>query len=252
MIFSDTCNVLTGISKVSAYPFPHAGTFECFPKEIYDLLVKKRPPWQAIAQREAEHNNKRADVGARALLDSKALHPIWKEFVAYHTSRDFYLQILDRFEFYFKEFYPHLGDMRQYKTALRYDNQTEADIYMDCQLSVNTPVKEKSTVNHAHVDHPRELFASLLYMKDPEDNAGGDLVLYKNVRPITFHNKREADLDCIRQVIKIPYSPNTYVCFVNSPISVHSVTEREVTKNPRLMVNISLEFMKSGQELFNV
>lgn len=250
-MFDSYCNVLTNISKVNAYPFPYAGTFECFPKEIYNELVKTRPSWQAIAGDKKDANNRRADISAHFLKDSDNLHPLWKQFVDYHSSHDFYLQILDRFEFYFKDFYPKLGDMRQYKTAKRYSGE-DADIYMDCQLSVNTPVKEKCTVNNPHVDHPRELFASLLYMKTEDDNAGGDLEFYKTVRPIKFHGKREADLDCIRKVMRIPYSPNAYVCFVNSPLSVHGVTEREVTSNARLMVNISLEFMKTGEELFDV
>jgi hypothetical protein len=247
--FSDTCNLLTNISKVKEFPFPYAGIFNCLPEDVYAELVAKRPPWQAIAQEHAEANNKRVDLTAFAALQSKTLAPIWLDFIRYHTSHAFYLQILDNFDFYFKQYYPHLGDMWKYKTAVRYSLE-KADIYMDCQLSINTPVKEKSTVNHPHVDNPLELWASLLYMKEPDDNAGGNLVLHKCIKPPTFHGKREADLDCTKPVLQIPYTPNTYVCFVNSPMSIHSVTEREVTDKPRLMINLSLEFMK--EPLFNV
>lgn len=246
--FSDTLNVLTNVEKVQQYPFPHTGTFDCFPADIYAELVEKRPPWNAIAYGRTEENNRRIDMPAAGLLKSERLAPIWRDFVEYHTSHDFYLQILGKFEYNFRTFYPQLKNMRDYKTGIRYE--AEADIYLDCQLSVNTPVKEKSTVNHPHVDNPLELWASLLYMKEPDDDAGGDLILHKCIRPPTFHGKREADLDCIRPVIKIPYSPNAYVCFINSPMSIHSVTERQITEKPRLMVNISLEFRE--EKLFNV
>lgn len=247
--FSDTCNVLTNISKVREYPFPHAGSFECLPQEVYAELVKTRPHWLTIAQTESEANNKRIDLCAAEILQRQTTPTIWRDFVEYHTSREFYIKILDHFDVCFKQFYPQLENMRHYKTAVRYGGK-EADIYLDCQLSINTPVKEKSTVNHPHVDNPLELFASLLYMKEPDDNAGGDLVLHKCIKSPKFHGRREADLDCIRPAMQVPYSPNSYICFINSPLSIHSVTEREVTTKPRLMVNISLEFR--GNPLFYV
>lgn len=244
--FNDTCNVLMNISKVREYPFPHAGSFSCLPDNIYDELVKTRPP---LIYDKGEYNNKRMDCNANTSLKSDTLPPLWKDFIEYHTSHAFYLKILEHFGYYFKQFYPQLKKMKDYKTAIRYSGE-EADIYLDCQMSINTPVKEKSTVNHPHVDNPLELWASLLYMKEPDDNAGGDLVLHKCIKPPTFHGRRQADLECIRPVMHIPYSPNTYVCFINSPMSIHSVTEREVTDKNRLMVNISLEFEK--EKLFNV
>lgn len=248
--FSDTCNVLSHIWTVEQFPYPHSYTSICLPNAIYQMLSDSLPPWQAIAGEKLE-NNVRKDLSACALLKSKTLAPIWKDFIEYHTSHDFYLQILDRFEKYFMEFYPQLGNLRDYKTAVRFGGE-KADIYLDCQLSINTPVTEKSTVSVPHVDSPLELFASLLYMKQPDDDAGGDLVLQKAIRSPMFHGKRRADLDCVRDYKTIPYAPNTYVCFVNSPLSIHSVTEREVTDKPRWLVNISLEFMDDAKPLFKV
>lgn len=247
--FSDTCNILSGIAGIQEFPFPFAVTKQCFPEEIYNELVKTRPSWKAIMCGREIENNKRIDMPASLLLKSDHLAPIWRDFIEYHTSRNFYLKILDKFEGYFEEFYPHLTIMRKYKTAIRYSGD-EADIYLDCQLSINTPVKEKSTVNTPHVDNPLELWASLLYMRDPEDTAGGDLVIHKCVRPPIFQGRREAEQDCIRNYARVGYQPNTFVCFVNSPISIHSVTERDITDSPRLLVNISLEFKK--EPLFDI
>lgn len=246
--FSDTLNVLSNISKVKEFPFPYAGSFGCFPEEVYNALAKTRPDWKSIVSGRPIENNRRMDIQAHNLLKGD-LHPLWRDFTEYHTSKSFYHKILDHFESYFMQYHPRLKNMRDYKTGIRFSGE-EADIYLDCQLSINTPVTEKSTVNHPHVDNPLELWASLLYMKEPDDNAGGNLVLHKCVKPPTFHPKREADLDCIRPVLQIPYSPNVYTCFVNSPMSIHSVTEREVTEKARLMVNISLEFEK--EPLFDV
>lgn len=248
MIFSDTCNVLSNISKVKEYPFPHAGSFECLPDDIYAELVKTRPP---LIYPPNTNSNKRVDCNANSSLKSGTLPPIWRDFISYHTSYDFYLKILENFGYYFKQYYPQLKKMKDYKTAIRYSGE-EADIYLDCQLSVNTPVKMKSTVNQPHLDSPLELWASLLYMKEHDDDSGGDLVLHKCVKPVKFHGKREVDLECIKPVMHIPYGPNTYIGFVNTPYSVHSVTEREITDKERLMVNITLEFENREQKLFDV
>lgn len=238
--FNDTLNVLSCTPEVVEFPFPHGISSSCLSNEIYNELAASRPPWQAIAHDYIDKNNKRVDICAFALLQSKTLASIWSDFIAYHVSHNFYGQILNKFEKYFIEFYPRLKGMRDYKTAIRHSGE-EADIYLDCQLSINTPVKDKSTVNNPHVDNPKELWAGLLYMKEDGDNAGGDLVLHKCIRAPKFNNKREADSEFIRPHKTIPYAANSFVSFINSPISIHSVTEREVTDQPRLMVNFVLE-----------
>jgi hypothetical protein len=47
----------------------------------------------------------------------------------------------------------------------------------------------------------------------------------------------------------VPYKHNTFVSFLNTPYSVHGVTQRKITEEPRLMVNITLELV--DKKLFN-
>lgn len=247
--FSDTCNVLCRIGGTEELPFPH----QCLrrnslPPNVYAELASTRPDFVLP---DAE-SNKRFDIGAVELLKHDNLPPIWRDFVEYHTSQDFYFQILDLFEQDFISFYPHLKDkMRGFKVGRRFDG-SDSDIFLDCQLSINTPVKVRGTVAPPHVDNPLSLWASLLYMKEADDDAGGDFVLHKCVRAPVFHGKRNCYPECVRPWVTIPYAANTYVCFINSPISVHSVTEREVTDKQRLMVNITLEFGRPEQQLFSL
>lgn len=236
--FSDTLNVLSGIKEVNALPFSWGMSNPCLPEDIYEELSAKRPMFDIEDNAES---NKRFDIRGYEALTRDGMPAIWCDFIKYHTSRDFYHQILDRFEGHFTEYYPTLKNMRDYKTGVRFSDD-EADIYLDCQISINTPVNVKSTVAPPHVDNPLSLWASLLYMKDNDDDAGGDLVLHQCIKSASFHGKRHAELDCIRPWKTIPYDKNTYVCFINSRQSVHSVTEREVTDKQRLMVNITLEF----------
>lgn len=248
--FSDTLNILSNLGPINEYPYPYAVTEYCLPEEVYTALAQTRPSWNVLACGRGEENNVRVDAPAFYMLQNKQLHPIWRDFIEYHTSHEFYLQILDRFGPFFREYYPHL-DLKNFRTARRYSGE-DADIYLDCQIGINTPVKKKSTVSVPHLDSPKELWAGLLYMRDPADNAGGDLVVYKCLDMPKMYSKRLIHDDGLQWVERIPYEANYLACFVNSPFSIHSVTEREITDKPRLLVNFSLEFMKEGEELFDL
>ena len=248
--FSDTLNILTNVKEVKEFPYPFAAIGDCLPDHIYKRLVETRPDWRLIAGKHADDNNKRHDLSAVRALDVNWVNPLWKQFIEYHTSRPFYIQILRKFGTYFEQFYPHLN-FNKFTTALR-GSGDNADIYMDCQISINTPVKEKSAVSGPHLDNATELWAALLYMKEPEDKAGGNLVIHKCTDIPRFYGKRKCREEQIRTYGILPYEANNMGCFMNSPFSIHSVTEREVTQSPRLFVNISLEFLKDDKALFQI
>ena len=236
-MFDDNNNILTGIQKIKEWPFPHAVVANCLPQ--YEELSANRPPWQAIAGYKAGENNKRSHVSAKHALDSSLTPAIWKEFIAYHVSADFYKQIIGRFRPFIEQFYPHLT-LDKYKPGMRFGEK--ADIYLDCQIGINTPVTAKSTVSTPHIDNFRELWAAMLYMREPDDNAGGDLVLHKCTAFPKVDEKRQVSSGTIPHTT-IPYEANTMACFMNSPFSIHAVTEREVTGKPRWIVNFVLEFV---------
>lgn len=245
--FNDTCNVLSNV-QVREFPFPHAATLECLPAELYYMLAQNRPDWKYIAEGYASQNNKRVDLPALHALASPQVADIWKDFIEYHVSHDFYLQILEKFGPYFQQYYPHLN-LRDFTTAPRY-SYAKADIYLDCQISVNTPVTEESTVSLPHLDSNQELWASLLYMKEEDDNAGGDLILHKCRGIPKMYGKRLIRNEDLIAYSKIPYKANAMACFINTPYSIHSVTRRQITEKPRLLVNMSLEFM--DRKLFDL
>ena len=54
-----------------------------------------------------------------------------------------------------------------------------SDVLLEAQISINTPVRTKSSVLGIHVDNSNKLFAGLLYLRKPEDDSvGGNLNLY--------------------------------------------------------------------------
>lgn len=211
----------------------------CLPKDLYDELVKTRLPWETIAGDKKGENNVRADFSASQAYNEPGISEIWKDFLDYHTSASFYNQILKKFGGFFLQYYPAV-DFSKFKVAPRFTTM-EGDIYLDCQMGINTPVTERGTVSKPHLDNPNSVWAALLYMKEPDDNAGGHFRVFKCRDLPIDKGERQIDERGLIENAKIFYNPNTMVCFMNSPFSVHSVTDREVTDKPRLLVNFTLE-----------
>jgi hypothetical protein len=119
-------------------------------------------------------------------------------------------------------------------------HKDDAEIVMDCQPGVNSPVTDKTSVKISHLDNPTQLYASLLYFRDDGDNSkGGDLELYKYIsEKYKFHGSRLIKDKYVEATSIVPYKKNTYVIFINSIDSIHGVTPREETKYQRRLVNI--------------
>lgn len=231
--FSDTCNVLTNLDAVSDSPFPYAATQACLPSELYKELVCARPSYEIIVGKKPKPSNSRVDMSAIAVLRNENVKSIWKDFVLYHTSHDFYLQVIKKFAKYFP-------GMEHKRTAIR-GSGNKADVYLDCQIGVNTPTKIKGTVGGPHLDAKEQIWAGLMYMRDLSDNAGGDLSIYECSGEPKMYGKRQVDRANLVERAKILYEPNTFVCFASTPRSIHGVGEREITDKPRLLVNFVME-----------
>lgn len=243
--FNDTLNILSSIGEVREYPYPYGKTYTCFPPDIYKLLADSRPSMNGL-----DKNNSRFNIFANEIINSNKIPGIWKDFTTYHTSQNFYRVILSKFGRYFNEFYPQ-HDFEKFTCGVR-NGGDRADIYLDCQISFNSPVLKKSTVSVPHLDEPHELWASLFYMREPDDSAGGDLVLHKCRQIPKMTGKRCISPNDLIDVDTIRYEANSLACFMNSAGSVHSVTEREITNKCRLFCNINLEFPNDAQELFDL
>ena len=111
---------------------------------------------------------------------------------------------------------------------------------MRIDFSMNTAVSGKpSSVRESHVDSPKKIFAGLFYMRDEKDDSlGGDLNLFKFKKKIRLHG-RSSDPFYVQQFRTVKYRPNTLVFFVNSPRSLHGVSQRFPTKHARRFLYLS-------------
>lgn len=243
--------------EVHIYPFPHCVATEALDWDDYYNLYDARPDWKFIAGNKADESNIRIDIPAIEALESTHISHIWKDFIKAHTSQEYWERWTSIFGPMVIFCYPWIEwavgkPIEKWKTAVRYSKE-EADVYLDCQIGINTPVKHESSVIGPHLDNPEELYGSILYMRDPADTSeGGDLEAYELMEKPLIYGKREIELGQDDEVFTtVDYAPNNYFGFINTPYSAHGVTPRTATTRPRQIVNINIELCSKHKRLFN-
>ncbi|HEX2580615.1 MAG TPA: hypothetical protein VHL08_01400 [Dongiaceae bacterium] len=237
-----------GPQEVRAIPFPHLVRQHALDPASYEALAAEFPAMEVVLDgRPNKGSNYAARMPAYKSLRNPRVSERWKKFMRHHTSADHWRDILRLFQSHFEETYPDLErrigrKMRDWRVAPRYESG-DFDVRLDCQFVINTPVTEKAiSVRTGHIDRPVTIFTALLYVRRPEDIAGGgDLELFAWRRPPRFLRDRGCLPEDIQVAERVAYQGNTFACFINSPLSVHGVTPREVTPAPRQYINFIVE-----------
>ena len=76
------------------------------------------------------------------------------------------------------------------KRKIRFQDDPTAQIDMDCQVGINSPVTKISTVRGLHYDIPTEVWAGLLYMRQARDTARGGHFRGRDPPPLATHPPR--------------------------------------------------------------
>jgi len=233
-------------------PFPHIVVTEALAPDYYAALASSFPDAATVAGSAEMANNRAYRMTAPKALQDPAVAPIWREFIGYHCS-DAYLRELVRFwgPAIARE-YPRFeamvgkplaetsGAMRRYSRQAQLDPANlDADVALDCQFVVNSPVRERSSVRGPHLDQPYTLFAALLYFRDPADpSEGGDLELYRaRGAGGRFDARYHVPPEAVEAFRTVRYAPNTLVMWLNTPNALHGVTPRAITETPRRYIN---------------
>lgn len=253
-------------------PFPYLVIENALPADIYERLAAGYPSESFIFENhrgklagENYEPNTRYDLSAARVVGDRTLDlGLWREFTEYHTSQEFLDEVLSKLGDVIASTHPKLISRMQKKSpngkpraGVRYfsDSREECELALDCQIGINSPVKEKPTsVRAAHLDNPVEIYAGLFYLREPGDHSeGGDLEIYAWKNP---NRKRIGPRRLIPQenvVVKdsVAYGPNTFALFINSIESIHGVTVRGVTQYPRRLVNIIAEVYPTQKRVFD-
>ena len=248
VIASRTPKLLADVkhSDIVTEPYAHYTQTDVVPASLYQELAAQFPTLATIV-------NERSDIGSneavrmtvKQVLTDRRIAPLWREFFEYHTSADYWRDVTRLFAAHFRREFPGLEDrvgraFEDWRVVPR-GYAGEAEVRLDCQFVMNTPVKRKSSVKTAHIDLCDKIFSALYYMRDPRDQSdGGDLDIYDWRREPRFVKHRALTRD-VEVVKTVPYRANAYLCFVNSPQAVHGVSPRDTTDVPRRYINFIAE-----------
>ena len=243
-------NVLQNFDHQKHYyddPFPHVIIEDALPEDLYQILLKDFPQQELINPNyKRDHNTWRLSQYEKEFSTLKPSQE-WQEFHAYHSSQAFYDQLMKIFEPFIREYYPIIAEelLTTPVKSRQKSNLGKHTIYTDTQFVLNQP--SDVTSRTTHVDNPREIYASLYYLRDSQDlSTGGDLVLYHPTQEyhqtdIKKKNSRQLKLTLVEPMKTIPYRGNTYALFLSIRESPHGVTPRVDAQHNRLSINIIAE-----------
>lgn len=242
-------SLLQKCTRVIETPFPHVIIENALSDDLYRELYDSLPTWQQIIPRGKHNkNNVRGNLFYRDIINED--YPqIWKDFLAYHVSKKFFSEFVYWFGPCIKEQLPlvekYYGPLE--KISVRVKSKNKVSFCQDAMISSTTPVTEISAVRRQHIDGLNKLSAGLFYMKDPDDNAGGNLELYECEGKGTFVRNVYSNINypIMKKVAEVKYSANTFVMLLNTRKSVHAVSPRQPTIKARTFVNLHSQFDKN-------
>jgi hypothetical protein len=226
-------------------PYAHFTRGNMVSEAAYAALEADFPNLDMILNGRAAGSNQAVRMTVKQVLNDRRVSPLWREFFEYHTSGEYWRDVVRLFGDRFRRAFPDL----EQRIGRRYEDWRvvprgfagEADIHLDCQFVMNTPVTEVSSVKTAHVDLCDKIFSALYYFRLAGDQTpGADFEIYRWRRSPRFIKHRAMDRD-VEKVKIVKYDANAYACFLNSEQAVHGVSPRGITDIPRRYINFIAE-----------
>lgn len=230
---------------IQSVPYAHFARANIVPANVYEAMEAEFPSLEQILSGRAAGSNQAVRMTVKQVLNDRRISPLWRDFFEYHTSTAYWRDVVRLFGEHFRRAFPDL----EKRVGRRYEDWRvvprgfggEADIHLDCQFVMNTPVTEVGSVKTAHVDLCDKIFSALYYFREAGDNTpGGDFEIYRWRRDPRFIKHRTMNRD-VEMVKIVKYEANTYACFLNSEQAVHGVSPRGITNIPRRYINFIAE-----------
>lgn len=236
-------------------PYPHLVVRNALAPDVYAELEASFPAEDIVLDGRRKLDTWFDYPACKAVANAE-IAPIWREFMAHHTSSAFFQELLQVAGPALRQLHPdlerRLGKPLEHAVVGRRpggrDNPLApgADVSMESQFYLNYS-RQPRVVRGPHVDRPSELFAALLYFRRADDpSTGGCLEVCEAKSPDLYDGRRgvristlpaEIDDDLVTTVKVVDYQPNTLVLFLNSNQSVHAVSPRSPTEVPRRHIN---------------
>jgi len=224
-------------SDLNIEDFPYIHIENALDEEFYNKLSVDFPKYESFTDDKYIRENSRYDISGINYMGNS---PAWKEFLEYHTSDDFFKNIISIFNNEIlnlknKDLLNLLSKKNLKIGSVRKDlKEKKIDIWQDIGININTKVSEnKPSVRTPHLDNPTKIYGGLFYMRNPRDECkGGNLELYK------FKDKKKYSGNAVpsrfvKKFSEVSYKENNLVIFLNTDHSIHGVTPRSETEFSR-------------------
>jgi hypothetical protein len=226
-------SVLQNLKKVNAKPYPHVIIENALDENIFNELKSKLPESYVAGQPVGPDQSKRVKYHVLQ-EDDWPISNLWKEFFEFHTSKEFFDQVLDMWE-PFNVKYAVARDSIVIGKGKAYG---KANCYTDCQFVRHNVVPEGATTRTPHVDNKNEVYAGLLYFKH-DNSTGGGFNIHKQPFESGWDSKQNNELYEPGPIVDTcEYKDNNFVMFFNQKYAVHSVEPRAGVQSPRWSINI--------------
>jgi hypothetical protein len=237
-------------------PFPHLVIENALDPDVFAALEATYPSDELIVDNRAPVQDTWYDYSAARALRDERIAPLWREFFAYHVSREFHVRLVGLFGDAIRALHPDLETrvgrrLEDFVVGVRPGGRGNplapgADVSMECQFYLNFN-RAPRKMRGPHVDAPSELFAGLLYFRQSADeSSGGDLQICRGSEALfpspgsVKVDRLPAEIapDKVQVVRTVRYAPNTLVLFLNSTRSIHAVSVRSPTRLSRRHINL--------------
>ena len=242
-------------ADVTSQPYAHIVANEPYEPALYDRLSESFPPldW-FVGGLDAVKSNQAIRIPASHVIGNEKFSPEWQDFFQFHTSQDFWDDIVRVFGDSLRSTFPDLESradlaFEDWRVKLR-NEPAEAQVNLDLLFVINTAVERPSSVRPAHIDDEKKIFSGLFYMKPEDDSTtGGDLAIFRTLNQDIRFAGHYVDPAEVEQTDLIQYAANRFLGFVNSDRSIHGVTPRPVTPHIRRYINFVVETPFSAFQL---
>ncbi len=238
-------SVLQNKSKIKFVekPFSYVIIDEALPFDLYNKLNEDFPSYEKILDNVKYQQNRAYRYSAVQSLSDKEISKEWKDFFKFHTSYNFFKDFYEIFEGPINKYYPNSKSKLPNENNIGIRNKDDTYFQLDCQFVINTPTEIQSSVLRPHLDMPNKFFTALLYMRSPEDDSiGGNLTINSFDGQPIFKKDKYVLKEGSKLVEEIEYKANRLVMFLNSPFSLHGVSEKSPSKHYRRYINFIGQF----------
>ena len=226
-------SVLQNLKKVNAKPYPHVIIENALDENIFNELKSKLPESYVAGQPVGPDQSKRVKYHVLQ-EDDWPISNLWKEFFEFHTSKEFFDQVLDMWA----PFNVKYAVARDSIVIGKGKAHGKANCYTDCQFVRHNVVTEGATTRTPQVDNKNEVYAGLLYFKH-DNRTGGGFNIHKQTFKSGWDSKQNNELYEPGPIVDTcEYKDNNFVMFFNQKYAVHSVEPRAGVQLPRWSINI--------------